>query len=94
MNNNFQALTPLRNAPSFPLLTHNMGLMLTDATMADAGHRPANVLTLAWLYPSCPQMSPDISFETEEHYKLADVSGAEPKGMCQPLIALPSRSAC
>ena len=38
---------------SFPLPTHNMGLMPSNVTMADANHQPANVLTLAQLYPSC-----------------------------------------
>src|SRR3979490_3582382 len=68
--------------------------MPSDAMKADADRQPADWPTLARLYPSCLQMSLDNSFETEAHCKLADLSGAGPKGMCQPPIAQPGGSAC
>src|SRR3979490_867972 len=45
--------------------------MLSDAMKADADRRPADWLTLAWLYPSCLQMSLDILFGSDECCKLA-----------------------
>src|SRR3981189_96442 len=68
--------------------------MPSDAMKAASDRGPADWPALARLYPSCLQMSLDNSFETEAHCKSADLSGAGPKGMCQPPIAQPSGSVC